>query len=74
MVSQAQCQALVASADVSDLSSETALEAMARLGLQFATDKQRGVAIAGLMTLIKRYYDPAHNARAAEQANAQLPD
>ena len=38
VVSQAQCQTLVASADVSDLSAETALEAMARLGLQFATD------------------------------------
>lgn len=36
VVSQAQCQTLVASADVSDLSSESALEAMARLGLQFA--------------------------------------
>ena len=32
------------------------------------------VTIAGLMTLIKRYYDTAHNARAEEQANAQLPD
>jgi len=32
------------------------------------------ITIAGLMTLIKRHYDTAHNARAAEQANAQLPD